>query len=147
MIWLIKRNFCFISSIQYIWIALLTGCFLVGGPLIQEGQAVMPPHLTGSEPEEGGILDGSTITFQGFSLNYADLKELKITDLDTGKAVPFSTDLACKLVGEGLKEKDPPPGSVQRSCTLDVNLSQVIAGHHYRVQFLDLDMKVRAAGP
>ena len=99
--------------------------------------ALMPPHLSGSDPEDGGILKGNTVIIYGYSLGYASFKGLKVKDTTTGKKVTFTKELDCKDINKckGRKNSDMP-GCWQEKCQLKIKINKVISGHSYEVHFL-----------
>ncbi len=105
---------------------------------------MMPPHIRRSHPESGGILSGSVLRFEGYTLQQADLEGLEVTDLTTGGSIEHSVELHEEWVGY-----DPPGhvGGRQLYCELRVHLRGLKSGHRYRAQVLDTTLEFTWAGP
>jgi hypothetical protein len=110
---------------------------------IAQAQALMPPHVNSAEPANDGILYGDTLVLNGHTLEYAQNTKLKLTHLESGKAVSVTSKTSCKQVGEC--GKNYKPGSCQSSCALHVTLKEVVAGARYEVKFLDWTSQFKAA--
>ena len=103
-------------------------------------RALMPPHVTGTVPEDGGILKGATVIIKGYSLQHAP-EEPVVTDLTTGEKVPLVTTVTCKERGD----PDGPPGSLQFYCTQKVTLFDVIPDHRYELKYLETTVRFTTA--
>ena len=93
--------------------------------------ALMPPHLVRTTPHNGGLLEGNTLTFYGYSLKYTEIEDLLVINLTTNNKVEISTDLSCEWEGEG-----DCRGCQQQYCILRVTLLKVYPGHEYEANFL-----------
>ncbi len=100
--------------------------------------ALMPPHTTDSDPKDGGDLQGRTVTFQGYSLDYAE-KKADVIDLRGNRRVPATVEVECRWQGKG-----DCPGCQQQRCEARVTLAAVEKDHRYRITYLDLTITVRA---
>jgi hypothetical protein len=130
--------------------------------------ALMPPHVDSTEPKNGGTMVGNVVLFHGYSLDYAD-REATVVDLNaaasdatkrkTKKAkrgaakkgagaqadatakVAATVEVSCEWVGDG-----DCAGCKQQKCTATVTLAAVVAGHRYKVTYVDTTVEV-VAGP
>ena len=99
----------------------------------------MPPHVTDTDPEDGGELRGNTVIIKGYSLQHAP-KDPVVTDLTTKEKVPLVTTVTCRERGD----PDGPPGSLQFYCTQKVTLFGVIPGHQYELTYLETTIRFTA---
>ena len=90
--------------------------------------ALMPPHMTGSVPPEGGTLTSPKITIKGYSLKYAG-QALSVWDVTANRRIEVDPDLDCKVVGQG-----DCPGCKQQRCTMTIVLPRICPGHRYEVR-------------
>lgn len=95
-------------------------------------QALMPPHVSHTEPAAGGELGSNIILIHGYTLGIVDLETLKVTDLTENRPVKIETEFESEVVGEGDCE-----GCRQLRCTITVRLLRACPGHDYRIDFLD----------
>ncbi len=100
--------------------------------------ALMPPHTTRAEPGDGGELRGRVIVFHGYSLDYAD-KVATALDVEAKRPVATTVEVSCEWVGKG-----DCAGCRQQQCQATVTLAAVVAEHHYKVEYLDMTVTVRA---
>lgn len=117
-------------------LAAMAGCALLLAA--SSVSALMPPHTTRAEPGEGGDLTGRAIVFHGYSLDYAD-KVATVVEVETKAAVANAVDVQCEWVGKGDCE-----GCRQQKCHATVTLVAVVRDRHYKVEFLDTSVTVRA---
>ena len=92
--------------------------------------ALMPPHVTETAPLNGQPMVDNTITFHGYSLEYAD-KEPTVAETTRKETVVFSKALKCTWVGKG-KE----PGARQQKCALVLTIDKPFVGARYTATFL-----------
>lgn len=114
---------------------LALGLCLLAAPL---ALALMPPHTTRAEPGEGGELKGRAIVFHGYSLDYAD-KVATALDVEAKRPVATTVEVHCEWVGKG-----DCAGCRQQQCQATVTLAAVERDHHYKVEFLDTTVTVKA---
>ncbi len=100
--------------------------------------ALMPPHTTDSDPKNGGDLQGRTVIFYGYSLDYAE-KKADVVDLRGNRRVPATVEVHCRWQGKGDCE-----GCQQQRCEARVSLAAVEKDHRYRITYLDVTITVRA---
>jgi hypothetical protein len=112
--------------------------------LAPEALALMPPHVSHTEPASGSSLVGNTIIFHGYSLEYAESQDVVVVDPATGRAVEHSTELDCQWEGE-----DPPGhvGGTQLRCELRVTLEGLEAGRLYKASYMDTELEFTWVGP
>jgi len=108
---------------------------LISIVFVQNLYALMPPHVTGSLPENGGVISGNTLEIYGYSLTYSDIGDYQIIDLTTNGPVETTSELSCEWVGEG-----DCPGCKQQSCVFLIILQQTLQGHEYKVTFSDSNL-------
>ena len=104
--------------------------------VISNLNALMPPHITRTVPEDGGVLKGNTVILYGYTLASADLNEITVTDLSTKETIPIKTDLRYTWEGKGRQ-----PGARQQFCTLKIMLEKVTPGHVYEISFLETTIR------
>jgi hypothetical protein len=117
---------------------------LVGLTLFaSEALALMPPHVSSTVPGDGGTLQGDTVVFHGYSLEYAD-DAVSIIDLATERPVQHAAALDCQWEGH-----DPPGhvGGTQLRCELKLTLEGLEPGHRYRASYLDTTIEFEWEGP
>lgn len=109
--------------------------------------ALMPPHIRGSDPEDGEMLVGDTIELYGYSLRYVDLdEELEVVDETAGEPAPHDRDLECEWTDATRAPTAlSAPGERQLACTLEIALREVTPCHEYRVSLLNTTIRVEAA--
>lgn len=90
--------------------------------------ALMPPHVTETVPQAGGILQGDTVFIYGYTLTFANIGLTTVHDLTSNEHVPIATQISCVEEGEG-----DMAGAAQLYCTLMVKLNQLCPGHEYRL--------------
>ena len=95
-------------------------------------QALMPPHVASTEPENGGVLETDTFVIHGYTLSLQDIEEPVVADLENGKTVDTEASIKCEWEGEG-----DMPGAKQEACTVWVRLLEPEKGHAYELRFLD----------
>ena len=96
--------------------------------------ALMPPHVTGTNIKDG-VLEGSKLVVDGYSLGYTDFKtQFSLVHAKTGKAVTSERDVACKMEGDCKRDR---PGSCQERCTVTIRLKDVKADERLELKFLD----------
>jgi hypothetical protein len=119
----------------------LLACAILFAP---EALALMPPHVSHTVPAPGEPLQGDTIVFHGYSLEYADDADVSVIDLATERPVAFSTVLDCAWEGH-----DPPGhvGGTQLRCELKVTLTGLEPGHRYRATYMDTALEFHWDGP
>ncbi len=112
--------------------------------LAPEALALMPPHVSHTVPASGETLQGDTIVFHGYSLEYAESTDVVVVDLATSKSVEHSTDLNCHWEGH-----DPPGhvGGTQQQCELMVTLEGLEVGRRYKAVYMDTELEFDWAGP
>ncbi len=93
---------------------------------------MMPPHITATEPADGGTLDGDTIVLHGHTLSVLGKDEYGLTD-GRGTPVAFELDVSSEVVGEG-----DLPGSVQERSR--VALRMIDPPRRCRLRVLDVDI-------
>ncbi len=111
--------------------------------LAPEALALMPPHVSHTVPANGETLEGDTIVFHGYSLEYADTSDVTVVNISTSEPVELSTALDCQWEG------DDPPGHVggtQLRCELKVTLQGLQAGHRYKASYMDTELEFTSAG-
>jgi len=110
--------------------------------LSASAHALMPPHVTSTNIKDG-VLQGTVLLIDGYSLEYTDVpKELVITNGATKKPVPFTHKHDCKWVGECHKDKE---GSCQLKCALQVSLKGVKNHSRLTLRYLDEEIAFRVA--
>jgi len=108
--------------------------------------ALMPPHISSSDPQDGGVLEGDTLVFHGYSLAFGE--EVKVADA-AGEPVQVTQQLTC--TGEGdcceadRRDEDLRVGCCQQRCELRVTLSGVVPGATYRATVLGATLVFTAA--
>ena len=127
----------FPESVKIIVIVALAWCLTSGLAL-----ALMPPHLTGSQPPDNGTLDKPEILIFGYTLGMVDLENMKVTDAADGQQVKTSANLDCEWEGTGNM-----PGARQQRCTVKITLEKACPGHTYEVFFLDQTFHFTYDGP
>lgn len=100
---------------------------------------MMPPHVEHTEPADGGVLEGDTVVFHGWSFGFFPDEPVLAVDAD---GCPIEVER--RLVGEWVGEGDAP-GSRQYRSKLVVRLLGIAPGATYRVRFLDAEVTLRAA--
>ncbi len=100
---------------------------------------MMPPHVETTEPPDGGVLEGDTVVFYGWSFGFFPDEPVLAVDAD---GCPI--DVERRLVGECVGDGDTP-GSRQYRSKLVGRLMGVVPGGTYRVRFLDAEIRLRAA--
>ncbi|MCB9738578.1 MAG: hypothetical protein H6747_04860, partial [Deltaproteobacteria bacterium] len=98
-----------------------------------------PPHTTSSEPKNGGVLHGRTVTVHGYSLDYADRKA-EVRDITAGRAIHAAVEVDCRWEGKG-----DCNGCQQQKCEAKITLAETTKDHQYRITYLDLVLTVQAA--
>ena len=112
----------------------LTLLFILSSALVF---AMMPPHINNAQNlSEDHILQGDTIILQGYSLGYADLKEIIVTDQQTKTNLTYTTNLKCQSEGHGTM-----PGAIQEKCTLQVTMPDLQKGKKYMMRFLEWEVE------
>lgn len=114
---------------------IIAGLFTAGAAM-----ALMPPHVSGTVPENNGMLAGDTFVLHGYSLEYAPTETLQVIDLTSGQAAPIRRDMQCKWEGEG-----DCPGCRQQACTMTIKLLSPSPGHTYEFRFLDENYRFTVA--
>lgn len=115
------------------WETTLVVCllFLLLFPAL--ARAVMPPHISDTEPANGGVLTTDTVVLHGWSLGFTDpAADIKVTDTVTQTLVPFTATKDCAWEGEG-----EMPGARQERCTFEVKLEGLVEGREYELHYLD----------
>ena len=117
--------------------ALLLGLLLWPHP----SPALMPPHLTGSVPEAGGVLATDTMRLDGYTLFKPEPNQLTLTDLTTGQAAGWEvTEVNCEDEGDW-ERAQTDDGAIQFRCALFLRLTAPMAGHEYELLFLDTPIR------
>jgi len=121
------------SKKQIFFVTILTVCVFC-----KAGYALMPPHVTGSSPENGGTLSGNALEIYGYTLSFADLSRLQVLDVTGNKSTETSTDLFCEAeYGRDDPDCEMMPGCVQEYCILYVTLHEFVPDHQYEISFLE----------
>ena len=97
---------------------------------------MMPPHLTDTDPPDGGVLAGDTVTLRGYTFGTLD-EPVRITG-PAGRDVEISVERGGAWQGEGEQ-----PGSQQYRSELVVRLAGPLAPGTYTVEFLDERLRFR----
>lgn len=110
------------------------------------GLALMPPHIDSSVPPDGGVLDGDTLVFRGYTLQ--DGVDVEVVDAG-GAIVPITQHVVCTdegdCCGRDRREGDLRVGCCQQRCELRVTLSEVVPEAAYRATVLDKSVVFTAA--
>ena len=114
---------------------IVVGIFTAGAAM-----ALMPPHVSGTIPENNGLLQGDTFVLHGYTLDYAQTESLEVIDLASGRTAPIKKDLKCQWEGEG-----DCPGCRQQACTMTIKLLSPEPGHTYEFRFLDENYRFTVA--
>ena len=93
---------------------------------------MMPPHVTATEPANGGTLQGDTIVVRGHTLSILGRDEFELTD-EAGRPVPFTLEVAAEMVGEG-----DLPGSVQERSVARLRIARPKGRYRLRVLGLEI---------
>ena len=102
---------------------------------------MMPPHVTATEPPDGGVLAGDTLLIRGWSLVYSEPgADLTVVEAEGGDPLPFTWEMQAEDVGEG-----DLPGAVQVRCELQVRLTGLEPGRRYRLDYLDAAVEFQAS--
>lgn len=101
-------------------------------------RGLMPPHVTRSEPPDGGVLYGSTLVFRGYTL--ASGTDAAIITDGRGQKIPVTQTVTCEYVGEG-----DCPGCRQEQCEIVVRMSTIVPGATYRASLLEYSITFTAA--
>ena len=113
---------------------ILPTSFILAGILILaltvSAQALMPPHVSSTEPPQDGVLKGNVFILHGYTLYSFDQDSFAVSD-HAGNEVPFSLEKECRTEGEGTA-----PGSQQNACTFWLTLEGLEMGKQYQVEFL-----------
>lgn len=122
-----------IASVGLAFITFLALALLLAAP----ARALMPPHLTGSMPEDGGVLVGDIVLLEGYTLYLPEPGQLVVTDLASGQEVPWETaDLSCQDEGDW-ERAQTDDGAIQFRCELRIRLLAPEIGREYELRFLD----------
>ena len=103
--------------------------------------ALMPPHITRTVPESGGVLAEPLVEIHGYTLGLAGPDDLKVVDLNTGQTVAVDPDMDCQWEGEG-----DCPGCKQERCVLRVRLLRACSGHEYEIEYLEQKLRFTYGG-
>lgn len=99
---------------------------------------MMPPHITRTEPPDGGTLTGDTLVLHGYTLSVLSPEDFRLTGED-GQAVAFTLRLHTEREGKGTL-----PGSVQERARVELTLKS--GAGRYRLQVLDEDLHFVVTG-
>ena len=99
--------------------------------------AIMPPHITGSVPESGGVLTADTVLLQGYTLYRPEQDQLELLDATSGEPAAWEVaGLTCRDEGDWEKAQTDD-GAIQFNCDLAIRLLDPVPGHAYTLTFLD----------
>ena len=117
--------------------ALILGMLMLSNPAL----ALMPPHITGSTPAQGGVLSTDTVTLNGYTLFRPEPDQLTLVDLTTGQDASWEiVDLTCEDEGDW-ERAQTDDGAIQFRCVLLIRLLRPEPGHEYELWFLDTGIR------
>lgn len=115
--------------------ALLALCLVIGLCVPGQVLALMPPSIRSMDIFVSDDKTSAAVDVRGHTLDGLHEEALRLYDITTGRPVPFHRDLACRLVGPGVGQRDAPPGSVQKACRLWLSISDLEPAHQYELRF------------